>query len=168
MPIDYRAESEKYRPEIIKTLLVGEAPPPSGESYFYVPKMLKLGVTLENERGLPATIFGHYFGKRPESIDEYALFLTHLQRAGIFLVDICDDPIKVRDNPDGEKRIVREIRTLRKRLAARKIQIPDEKITFLLARKSYLSHIKLEFPMSRYIPWIEFRINSRGDLIELE
>ena len=30
MAIDYLAASEKYRSEVIETLLVGEAPPPSG------------------------------------------------------------------------------------------------------------------------------------------
>jgi len=38
MAIDYFLESQKYRPKEIKMLLIGEAPPASGKTYFYVPK----------------------------------------------------------------------------------------------------------------------------------
>ena len=64
MPIDYISEAEKYRPDTIKTLLVGEAPPPNGQTYFYLPRELKNSGTIRNDRSLPATIFCHYFGKR--------------------------------------------------------------------------------------------------------
>ncbi len=37
MAIDYLALSQAYRPAMIRTLLVGESPPPSGTSYFYLP-----------------------------------------------------------------------------------------------------------------------------------
>ena len=95
MMIDYQKESVKYRPRVVRTLLIGEAPPANGKSYFYVPCPMKIGLSIENDRSLPATIFHHYFQERPTNIETYVTFLRRLQEAGIFLIDICDDPIRV-------------------------------------------------------------------------
>jgi hypothetical protein len=96
MGIDYLRESDKYRPKTIKTLLVGEAPPFSGKTYFYAPCMLPNAIPVENDRSLPATIFNHYFQERPRTTGQYINFLLKLKEKGIFLIDICTEPIKVR------------------------------------------------------------------------
>ena len=46
----------------------------------------------------------------------------------------------------------------RKKLSDRKIEVPDERIIFLLARKNYLPELRREFPTSKFITWIEFRM----------
>ena len=159
MTINYFRESEKYRPKKIEKLLVGEAPPSSGKTYFYVPKPMSENISIRKDRSLPATIFYHYFQTRPTTVDKYIDLLLLLKKKGIFLVDICDDPIKVRGNPEGEQRIIDEIPNLRKKLISRKIEIADEEIIFLLARTSYSNHVRAEFPNSKLIRWIDFRMN---------
>lgn len=158
MTIDYLAASESYRPEVIHTLLVGESPPPSGKSYFYVPTVLNSARPIRGYRSLPATIFYHYFRKVPKDAAQYAVFLEELKRMGIFLVDICDRPIKVRGSTEGHRLIVESIASLRPKLKDRCICVPDERIVFLLARSSYRSRIKTEFPQSKLITWIDFRM----------
>ena len=92
MPIEYFNQSEKFRPIKINTLLVGEAPPPNGKSYFYVPK------TGLREESLPATIFNHYFGEIPKTKERYKVLLEKLRDdLGIFLIDIYEKPIRIRE-----------------------------------------------------------------------
>ena len=160
MRIDYIAEAEKFRPSHIKTLLVGEAPPSSGKRYFYVPFNMSLSLPIEKDRSLPATVFNHYFNRRPKDKEEYYLFLRRLQEKGVFLIDICDKPIKVRNCPKGLNQIIDEIPKLREKMTSRKIFIPDWEIIFLLARKNYIKKIKLEFPESNLIRWIDFGMSS--------
>ena len=162
MAINYFQESEKYRPETIKTLLVGEAPPSSGKTYFYVPKPMSDKIPIQKDRSLPATIFNHYFQTRPTTKDEYVDLLLRLKKKGIFLIDICDDPIKVRGNPGGEQRIINDIPKLRNKIASRGIKVADEEIVFLLARTNYLKHIRNEFPNSKHIRWIHFRMSQES------
>lgn len=158
--INYYEESEKYRPEKIKNLLVGEAPPSSRKTYFYVPRLMSLTRPVENDTSLPATIFNHYFNKRPETENEYVNFLQQLQERGIFLIDICNDPIKVRGCPEGIQRIIKEISNLRQKMIERKIEIRDQDIIFLLARKNYSKYIRREFPASKRIRWKDFRLSK--------
>ena len=159
MAINYLTESEKYRPKRILTLLVGEAPPPNRKTYFYIPNAKPDKVNIEKDRSLPATIFNHYFGKRPENDVEYRLFLRELQREGIFLIDICDEPLKVRNSPEGLQRIIDDIPMLRGKMKRREISVPDEDIVFLLARENYKKHLRKEFPISHMIRWIDFRMS---------
>jgi len=163
MEIDYYTESEKYRPEKIgkriKKLLVGEAPPSSRKTYFYVPRPMSCARPVEEDRSLPATIFNHYFKNRTETKDQYIDFLLWLQEKGIFLIDICKDPIKVRGCLEGVQRIISDIPKLREQMAKRKIQILDQDIIFLLPRKNYLKYIRREFPDSQYIRWKDFRMS---------
>jgi hypothetical protein len=161
MTIDYFAQSEVYRPAVIKTLLVGEAPPPNGKSYFYLPAVLRKAPSIRHNRSLPATIFYNYFQKLPESKEEYAALLLQLKELGVFLVDIFDMPIKVRGSVEGMRQIVEAIPMLRGKLKRRKIEVADENIVFLLARKSYRATIRREFPKSPLVPWIDFRMRNR-------
>lgn len=158
MAIDYVAQSEAHRPAVIETLLVGEAPPPSGNSYFYLPTTLCSTKSIRDNRSLPATIFYHYFQRLPSDEGQYSELLLELKRRGVFLVDILDEPVKVRDSPEGVQQIVGAIPKLREKLRRRNIDVPEDCITFLLARKTYQKSLKAEFPRSRLVPWIEFRM----------
>jgi hypothetical protein len=160
MAIDYLAQSEKYRPAVIETLLVGEAPPASGKSYFYLPAALRTTLPIRENRSLPATIFNHFLGKLPNGKEEYASFLSQLKDRRIFLVDILDTPIKVRGSPEGLRQIVEAIPLLRDKLKQRNIQVADEHIIFLLARRTYEAKIKQEFPNSKRVQWVHFRMSN--------
>ena len=157
MTIDYLAEAEKYRPSVISTLLIGEAPPPSGTVYFYVPRAMPITRPVESDANLPATIFNHYFGTRPRSTEEYIKLLSALKARGVFLVDICDEPVKVRGSEEGLCRIIHEIPHLRSKLKDRGITIAEESMVFLLARRNYKSHIRCEFPAAQCFTWKKFR-----------
>jgi hypothetical protein len=162
--INYFEESEKYRPKNIKTLLIAEASPPSGKRYFYVPKAMSNKTAIEADTSLPATIFYHYFQRRPETVQEYVNLLNRLKDMGIFFMDIVDEPIKIRDkegiNQKNLAYLINKIQQLRRRIRARGITISEENITFLLARKNYKKQLHEEFPHSRLIRWIDFRLSS--------
>lgn len=163
MPIDYLAAAEKYRPAVIRTLLVGEAPPPKGKTYFYVPSAVsRLHIPIDQDTNLPSTIFHHYFQQRPCDIDEYHKFLVRLQDMGVFLVDLHDENIRVRKNDEGLQRIIESIPLLRQKLLDREIKVGEKDITFLLARNSYRSKIRREFPDSKLIRWKDFRLTVAG------
>ena len=163
MSIDYLKESENYRPKVIRQLLIGEAPPPSKKAYFYVPpERCRSRLPVEKDRSLPATIFHHYFQQRPETKGDYEALLQRLQQMGVFLIDICDEPIKVRGYPDGLRRIIEEIPNLRKKMAARGINVADKDIVFLLPRLSYLKHLGQAFPESNHVRWIDFRLSPES------
>lgn len=156
--IDYEKERNKYRPELIQTLLIGEAPPPSGKTYFYVPKSLQLGRSIENDTSLPSTIFNHYFYKRPESINEYEQFLQELKRNGIFLIDILDEPIRIRGDKDNENYLITKIPELRYKIKTLGIDLDEKHWIFLLARNSYKKDLNKEFPLAKKIRWKDFRL----------
>lgn len=160
MVIEYFLESERYRPRTIKTLLVGEAPPFSGKTYFYAPRAMSnaVPIEIENDRSLPATIFNHYFLERPTTIDRYKTFLLRLKEKGIFLIDICDEPIRIRKCPEGIMRIIDEIPNLRSKMRVRDIHVADRDIIFLLARNNYEKNIKREFVDSQLVRWKDFRM----------
>ena len=166
MKIDYISESEKYKPNQVSVLLVGEAPPPSKKTYFYLPRALSNSKSIENDRSLPATIFYHYFQKRPSTKEEYENLLIELKKKGIFLVDICDDPIKVRNCPEGVTRIKNEIPNLRNKIKQTGISIPDTDIIFLLARSGYKRKLKSYFPNSRYDKWKDFRLTPSMQVVD--
>ena len=160
MPIDYIAESDKYRPDNSQTLLVGEAPPPNRTSYIYVPENMRNAQNVQNDRSLPATIFNHYFGRRPADKNEYRDFLLRLKKLGVFIVDIYDQPIKVRNNQKGLEKIVVAIPKLRGKLRDRGILVDEKRMIFLLARKNYTRQIRENFPNAKLVRWIDFRMDG--------
>lgn len=159
--INYKEESKKYRPIKISILLVGEAPPPSGKKYFYVPTILRNHLPIIKDSSLPATVFQHFFQKRPEGESEYIDMLKKLQAKGIFLIDLVDEPIKVRNNPEGLLKVRTGVSNFRKKMQKLDIFIDDKNIIFLLARNNYSAQIKAEFPESERISWIKFRMNAQ-------
>jgi hypothetical protein len=158
--VNYSKIANKYRPKKITTLLVGEAPPPNRKSYFYLPIEMNPNRNRRKYVSLPATVFFHYFKRVPKNINEYIVFLKRFQKRGIFLIDIVDEPIRVRGNPEGVCKIIKGIRSLRKNIKKKKINIEDKNVIFLLARKGYEKYIKQEFPNSERIYWVDYRVSS--------
>lgn len=167
--INYFKESEQYRPESIKTLLIAEAPPPSGKHYFYVPKEMSAEIPIENDRSLPATIFYHYFQELPQSKEDYLNLLKNLKDMGIFLMDIMDMPIRIRDrkakggiNQENLRALKNEIPKLRDTISSRGIVIDDDKMIFLIPRPHYKKEIKREFRKACIVRWKDFRLNPEN------
>jgi len=154
--INYSDLANKYKPDIIDTLLVGEAPPQSGKSYFYLP------VNQVNAGSLPGTVFIHYFGILPQSKKEYIYFLEQLRRRRIWVIDIIDEPVEVWinrskwiKNPAGINKISNNLPSLKKRIA--ELNINERDVTFLLARNDYASKVRTLFPNSIKTTWSKFR-----------
>ncbi|HNV94754.1 MAG TPA: hypothetical protein PKI84_06810 [Methanofastidiosum sp.] len=166
MSIDYFELSEKYRPKKIETLLVAEGPPPSGKRYFYLPTKMNSDRDIRNYRSLPATIFYHYFKAIPNSIEDYELLLLRLKERNIFLIDILDAPLKIRDRsfPNGVNKknydiLISKIPKLKDKIHDRGISVPEDRIIFLLARTIYKKELVKEFPNSKFFRWIDFRLS---------
>ena len=119
-------------------------------------------VPIEKDRSLPATIFYHYFRERPATIERYITLLVRLKEMGVFLIDICSEPVKVRGFPDGITHIINEIPKLRSNMLARGIHIADQDIVFLLARNKYKKYIQREFPDAQRLTWKYFRMCHLG------
>lgn len=171
--MDYNKLADKYKPEKIKILLIGEAPPPNGKNYFYkVPEKYPIRKsTIENDTSLPATIFNHYFGRRPIDEKEYEEFLGLLKEKGVFLIDIIHEPLEIRRkdkslnienidilvSPKNLDNLITRIESL---------PISDEiEIIFLLARKNYKKRLKdyLKGKIKSepaYRAWKDFRMNT--------
>lgn len=88
--------------------MIGEAPPPNGTTFFYVPK-LPSSRKIEAERTMSATIFHHYFGELPRSLEQYEGYLLQLKYHGIYLIDILDEPIRIRGHSANEAYLVSKI-----------------------------------------------------------
>lgn len=172
MPLDYSKESEKYLPNVVKTLLIAESPPPNGNTYFYVvPKSdsfySKKKCPIEKDKRLSSTIFYHYFKKRPKNPQDYSELLDRLSEKKIFLMDISDKPLKINDkrfehwrNPDALKGLINEIPNLRSKIENRCGTVDDKDIIFLLARNNYKKKLTSIFPNSEFIRWNKFRISE--------
>ena len=164
--MDYEKLALTNKPHTIKTLLIGEAPPPNGKSYFYkVPeKYPTRKSSIEDDTSLPATIFNHYFGRRPENPQEYEQFLKCLKERGIFLIDILNKPIVIRKKDgsidEGNLKILLSEENLNELdCTIKSLTNADTKIIFLLARTKYLKVLKNKFPNVSYITWKCFRLD---------
>jgi len=158
--IDYLKVRAEYQPSTIKTLLIGEAPPPNGKTYFYLPKLMSLGKSVRDDTSLPATIFNHYFHKRPETLEQYKAYLNTLEMHGIYLIDIIDEPKRIRGNKENEEYLISKIPFLKEKIESRGLVIEEENWIFLLARNSYKKHLKKHYPLSTKIRWIDFRMDT--------
>ena len=80
----------KYQPEEVRLLLVAEAPPSAPDRYFYFP-----GVPTQDS--LFRYVVRLVLGLEPTRIGK-PQDLERLQAAGVFLIDLCVDPLSERDN----------------------------------------------------------------------
>ena len=154
--INYSKLANNYRPDKIKTLLVGEAPPQSGKSYFYLP------VDKVHPGSLPGTVFIHYFGILPQSKKEYAYFLDELKRRGIWMIDITNVPENVwlnkrkwEKNEEAIQRIANQLPKLKQRISD--LGVNEKDVIILLARNDYASKVRALFPNSVKTSWSKFR-----------
>ena len=150
--INYRNEAGRYRPTDVKILLIAESPPPAAKDYFYIPKVpVRKG-------SLPDTIFRHYFHDAvPATQEEYQRALTDLQCRGVFLIDIADEPLRIRNknypswiDPAELKRLKDKITDLRGKIQNLGIRITDESIKFLLPRRHYKRELEWLFPQAAF------------------
>lgn len=157
---DYQIYANQYKPNVIDTLLIGEAPPNNGKNYFYkVPPNYKpSGQHLIKDTSLPSTIFGHYFKSRPQNSREYDLLLKQLSDRKVFLIDMFEAPIEVRNNRKNMGIILSEsnLKDLADRVSS--LVHTNTKIIFLLARKGYEKRLKQKFSNAKFSYWKDFRI----------
>jgi hypothetical protein len=171
--MNYENLSNQYKPNRIHILLIGEAHPPNQKTYFYkVPEKCSASRAIEQDTSLPATIFHHYFGVRPSNPQEYEKLLTCLQHHGIFLMDMINEPLLIRDrSAEGgihlenlEKLFSEEnLTSLKKRIT--EVSDPQTRIIFLVPRtykKMYRErlayHLEIELTKDNYICWKDFRL----------
>ena len=166
--MNYEKLARAYRPRVIRVLLIAEAPPPNGKRYFYSPPVNYKPVgTIEKDKGLPSTIFNHYFGQRPSNTAEYSQYLAHLKNHGIFLIDIYPHPEKFRDNKENWYKLFAESNMSRLRLKVNQLSNRDTEVIFLLARGYGASNLRLlnqHFPSAQYTRWKEFRMDTTETL----
>lgn len=163
----YSLYSECYKPSEIKVLLIAEAPPPDGKTYFYsIPVKYSIPKSkIEDDTSLRATIFNHYFGRRPNDTYEYKQFLKCLQERGVFLIDIINENlvIKKRGQPFNEVNIKKLVSTknlndLKSRI--KKLTTSDTKIIFLLPTgRPYINELRKEFSNVSFVNWKCFRLD---------
>lgn len=165
--LDYQKLAKNFMPNEIKILLIGEAPPPNGKKYFYrIPENYSPSSSIEYDRSLPATIFNHYFGRRPKDEKEYECFLKCLKKRDIFLIDIINEPLKIRDkgrkngiNEDNIAKLLSNLDYLKKRIEEFKIKNKNIIVIFLLARNNYIKKLKEKFEDVSFITWKCFRLD---------
>jgi hypothetical protein len=175
MNINYNELASLYKPTKISTLLIGEAPPPSGKKYFYlIPDKYNPRNPIEQDQSLPATVFNHYFGRRPNSPEEYRKFLICLKEHGIFLIDLINLPLRIRNNKEHGGINIESIEqvfsdanlaVLNNRIE--EIADANTEIIFLIARnykKVYKSKLSITtgipFTKKNYIRWKDFRLTT--------
>lgn len=169
--MNYELLAKKYQPKKINTLLIGEAPPPNGKKYFYlIPENYRLSSkTIEDDCSLPSTIFNHYFGRRPFDSEEYEHFLNQLKERGVFLIDIIEEPIQIRDrqkrglNEENLNRLFSEENLKRLKTKVDSLISTETNLIFLYARgykKEYRDRLKRIFENSISFRWKDFRLNT--------
>jgi hypothetical protein len=75
----------KYRPTRISTLLIAEAPPSAAERYFYFEDV-------QTDDSLFRVVTRAFLGATPGG-DRKDVALASLRDAGVFLIDLCEDPV---------------------------------------------------------------------------
>lgn len=169
--LNYEKLAENFKPHNIKIILIEEAPPPSGEKYFYkIPENYSPINSIEDDISLPATIFNHYFGRRPENSEEYKEFLICLMENGIFLIDMIDEPLKIRDkkekggiNQTNLKKLFSDDNLCLLKDRIDKLIDQEAKFIFLIARNYkifWMNKLKEKFSEATFIKWKDFRLNT--------
>lgn len=79
-----REAADRYRPGKVDLLLVAEAPPRALERYFYFPNV-------SAHDSLFRCVVRSVLSREPTR--DKAQFLEQFRAAGIFLIDVCEDPL---------------------------------------------------------------------------
>lgn len=158
--MNYATIAKPYKPKCIKILLIGEAPPHNGTSYFYkIPAKYPLMDT-----SMPFTIFNHYFNKCPNDKIQYKDFLECLKSREVFLIDIINKPLEIRKNrkfnfPNIAKLTCSNtFKNLKQRI--KRLSNCDTKIIFLLPTgRPYIKKLQKVFPNASFVNWKCFRLD---------
>jgi len=108
---------------------------------------------------------------RPINSEEYKLFLEKLQYQGVFLIDMFNEPIKIRDkskyggiNQKNLERLFTDDNLLNLKNRIEELSTNETIKIFLLARnyrKKYIDKIKDNFPEAELIRWKKFRMKEQ-------
>ncbi len=92
MPAWYEELRERYRPDVVRLVLIGESPPDPGDGerrFFYSPTL-----TYDNlYRGVAAALYGDQAGFDPSA---KPAVLDRLRKDGVWLIDAVEEPIDKR------------------------------------------------------------------------
>lgn len=97
--LDYKTLSDSFKPDTIRLLLVGEAPPDDGTRYFYqVPTTDADNLFIAVYKAIDEEAAAEYERlKRPGNMKEGMLYT--LRHKGVFVIDLC--PIPINMLPEG-------------------------------------------------------------------
>ncbi|MCZ2393024.1 MAG: hypothetical protein LC105_04095 [Chitinophagales bacterium] len=162
----YNQLAKPYKPKDIRVLLIGEAPPSNGNRYFYkIPETYKPVGNVADDSSLTATIFNHYFVRRPNDPAEYEQFLKCLKERGVFLIDIINENLEIKKrgqpfNKENIKKLVspENLSDLKRRI--KKLTRSDTKIIFLLPTgRPYVKKLREVFLDVSFVNWKCFRLD---------
>jgi hypothetical protein len=80
-----RTSAERYRPNRVQLLLIGEAPPSDSGRYFYFPDV-------STQDSLFRYVVRSVLSREPGRGNKAEL-LSELRNAGVYLIDICEEPV---------------------------------------------------------------------------
>ena len=131
---------QRYRPDNVHMLFIGEAPPASG-LFFY-----------DANSGLYRAIRNTFIHALPALRE--ADFLKCFQRLGCYLVDLCGEPVDRMDKPlrksscsDGESRLAETIRTLKPKFIISVVRSIQNNVSRACAQAGFGGqHINLPYP----------------------
>ena len=131
---------QRYRPEHVHMLFVGEAPPASGLFFYDANSGLYRAIRDTFLQALPALREGD--------------FLRCFQRLGCYLVDLCGEPVDRLDKDlrrgicsDGESRLAETIRTLKPKLIISVVRSIQNNVSRACEQAGFGGqHINLPYP----------------------
>lgn len=139
-----QAAAAKYKPSIIRLLLVAEAPPCTPERYFYFEHV-------DQHDWLFRYVWEGLFGDKPDSARKPE-HLAALQKAGVFMIDLHQDSISeptVSDLRPHVPVLVERCRKLApKHIALIKSSVYDTSFDALRAAKLPVINERMPFPAS--------------------
>jgi len=98
----YERCRKKYKPDEVKFLIIAESPPPSGDRFFYFPKVEKKDYLYI---ALMRAIFGEHLSVGDLRSNKES-FLRRFQRKGFFLIDAVDYPLP--DSRSEKRKAIKE------------------------------------------------------------
>jgi hypothetical protein len=144
----------RYKPDSVRMLFVGEAPPASG-LFFY-----------DANSGLYRVIRDTFLRSLP--VLSEANFLTDFQRLGCYLVDLCGEPVDHLDKDlrrticsKGEPRLAETIHTLQPKFIISVVRSIQNNVSRACEQAGFGGqHINLPYPGR----WVRYRIEFESAL----